>query len=169
MKIGELKYQEIFENEINELDKQAKDVDKLYDETHQALQANLDRMTNKAMFGTTSPYRDISELSKSLTGIKQTRVSISHERINLKKTIVELGLKDKQTNSDATNANTNELLMRDILAQIGKKQEINKPLPGEINNKGIEKLNDLDPKQLGVNTNDLKMIERFKENINKKD
>lgn len=165
MKIGELKYQEIFEDELNELNSQAKEVDDLYDETHKALEKNINRMTDKSMFGTTSPYRDISELSKSLTSIKQTRVSISHEKINLKKTIVELGLKDKQSNTDSQNANTSELLMRDILAQIGRKHEINKPAPEEINNKGIDHLDSLDPKQLGLNDNDEKMIERFKNNI----
>lgn len=133
MKIGELKYQEIFEDELNELNNQAAEVDSLYDETHKALEKNINRMTDKSMFGTTSPYRDISELSKSLTSIKQTRVSISHEKINLKKTIVELGLKDKQSNTDSQNANTSELLMRDILAQISRKHEINKPAPGDLN------------------------------------
>lgn len=165
MKIGELKYQEIFQDELNELNNQAAEVDSLYDETHKALEKNINRMTDKSMFGTTSPYRDISELSKSLTSIKQTRVSISHEKINLKKTIVELGLKDKQSNTDSQNANTSELLMRDILAQIGRKHEINKPAPGEINNKGIDNLDSLDPKQLGLNDNDERMIERFKNNI----
>lgn len=169
MKIGELKYQEIFDDELNDLDNQAKEVDNLYNETHKALEVNIDRMSGKSMFGTTSPYRDISELSKSLTSIKQTRVSISHEKINLKKTIVELGLKDKQSNTDATNANTNEVLMRDILAQIGRKQEINKPFPGESNNNGIDKLQErMDPKKLGLNANDERMIERFKENIKEK-
>lgn len=170
MKIGELKYQEIFTDELNELDQQAIEIDKLYDETHKALEKNINRMTDKSMFGTTSPYRDISELSKSLTGIKQTRVSISHEKINLKKTIVELGLKDKQSNTDATNANTNEVLMRDILTQISKKQELNKPFPGENNLNGIDKLNErMDPKKLGLNSNDEKMIERFKQNLTKKE
>lgn len=168
MKLGELKYQDIFTDELNELDKQAQDVDNLYEETHKALEKNINRMTDKSMFGTTSPYRDISELSKSLTGIKQTRVSISHEKIALKKTIVELGLKDKQTSSDSKNASTNEMLMRDILTQISKKQEINKPFPGENNNKGVENLDNLDPKKLGLNANDERMIERFKENLGKK-
>lgn len=165
MKIGELKYQEIFQDELNELNNQAAEVDNLYDETHKALEKNINRMTDKSMFGTTSPYRDISELSKSLTSIKQTRVSISHEKINLKKTIVELGLKDKQSNTDSQNANTSELLMRDILTQISRKHEINKPAPEEINNKGIDNLDSLDPKQLGLNDNDERMIERFKNNI----
>lgn len=165
MKIGELKYQEIFQDELNELNNQAAEVDSLYDETHKALEKNINRMTDKSMFGTTSPYRDISELSKSLTSIKQTRVSISHEKINLKKTIVELGLKDKQSNTDSQNANTSELLMRDILTQISRKHEINKPSPDEINNKGIDNLDSLDPKQLGLNDNDERMIERFKNNI----
>lgn len=168
MKLKELKYEEIFADEITDLDNQAKEVDSLYQETHQALERNINRMTDKSMFGTTSPYRDISELSKSLTSIKQTRVSISHEKINLKKTIVELGLKDKQSNTDATNANTNELLMRDILTQIGKKTEITKPSPEEINNKGIEKLDNLDPQKIGINDNDLKMIARFKEQVKNK-
>lgn len=165
MKIGELKYQEIFQDELNELNNQAAEIDNLYDETHKALEKNINRMTDKSMFGTTSPYRDISELSKSLTSIKQTRVSISHEKINLKKTIVELGLKDKQSNTDSQNANTSELLMRDILTQISRKHEINKPAPEEINNKGIDNLDSLDPKQLGLNDNDERMIERFKNNI----
>lgn len=169
MKIGELKYQEIFTDELQELDQQAQEIDNLYNETHKALEKNINRMADKSMFGTTSPYRDISELSKSLTGIKQTRVSISHEKINLKKTIVELGLKDKQSNTDATNANTNEVLMRDILAQISRKQELNKPFPGESNLKGIDKLNErMDPKKLGLNSNDEKMIERFNQNIKEK-
>ena len=86
----------------------------------------------------------------------------------MKKTIVELGLKDKQTSSDSKNASTNEMLMRDILTQIGKKQEINKPFPGENNNKGVENLDNLDPKKLGLNANDERMIERFKENLGKK-
>ena len=55
--------------------------------------------------------------------------------------------------------------MRDILAQISRKHEINKPAPGEINNKGLDNLDSLDPKQLGLNDNDERMIERFKNNI----
>ncbi len=165
MKLTELKYQEIFNDEMTDLNNQAEEIDKLYDETHLALEKNINRMTDKSMFGTTSPYRDISELSKSLTSIKQTRVSISHEKIALKKTIVELGLKDKQSNTDSQNANTSELLMRDILAQIGRKNDIHRPFPGESNNKGADNLSNLDPRKLGLNDNDEKMIERFKNNI----
>ncbi len=156
-------YGDYFEPELKELDDESVKIDSLYDEAHQALEKNINRMNDKTMFGSSSPYRDISELSKTLGGIRQTKVSIVHEKIALKKTISELELKSKQTSTDAKNGNTNELLMRDILAEIGHKVDINKPTVKEMtNDNGKEMLDNLSPKSLGINENDLKMIDKFK-------
>lgn len=156
-------YNDYFKPELDALDKEAVITDNLYNEAHQALEKNISRMNDKTMFGSTSPYRDISELSKTLGGIRQTKVSIVHEKIALKKTISELELKNKQSKTDAQNGNTSELLMRDILVQIGAKADFSKPSIHELtNNNGKENLDNLNPKDIGVNENDLKMIDKFK-------
>ena len=56
--------------------------------------------------------------------------------------------------------------MRDFLSEIQRqKPDYNKPQVHEITNqKGIENLQTLDPAKLGINENDLKMIDRFKNN-----
>jgi hypothetical protein len=152
------KYADLFKDEMVDLQDQAKETDKLYDETHQAMEKNLDRMNSKTMFGSTSPYRDISELSKSLTGIRQTRVSITRERINLKKSQAELEIKNKQTDNDSKNATTNEFIMRDYMSKfIGSSQQ-----NGNQDNTGIDKLSKLTEKDVGLNENEINMISNFK-------
>lgn len=155
-------YKKMFEEDIKEFDNQAKETDKLYNETHSALERNLNRMSDKQMFGSSSPYRDIAELSKTLTGIRQTRISIVKERAAVKKTMVELSLKAQSNNNDTKNANTNEMLMKDILAQFDKRVDNIKMNNSANMNKGLDKLSNLDPESVGLNENDVKMIENFK-------
>lgn len=163
MKVNIEDYSSYFKPELDALDNEGKEIDKLYNETHQALEKQINRMNSPTMIGSTSPYRDISELSKTLGGIRQTKVSVTHEKIALKKTVAELELKNKQTQTNAQNGNTNELLMRDILNQISHKTDISKPNKTELSdNEGLDKLGQIDPKKLGINENDLKMIEKFK-------
>ena len=155
-------YKELFDPELNELNTQAVKTDELYNETHQALEKNINRMNDKSMFGTSSPYRDISELSKSLTSIRQTSISIIREKISLKQIIQNLILKSAQIKSDSKTANVNESLMRNILTEINRKTEL-RPTHNELtNNNGIEHLDKYKIDELGLNDNDLKMIEKFR-------
>lgn len=160
------KYDELFINEENELNNQYDKTEELYNETHKALDKNILRMESKTMIGTTSPYRDISELSKTLTGIRQTSVNITKEKINLKKIKVELELKEKQTATNSQNAQTSETMLRDIVTSIGIKEAFMKNT--KTSNKGIENLKNLDIEDIGINENDLKMIEAYKKSDGKR-
>lgn len=155
-------YKELFKGELSQLDDQYAKTNDLYDKTYKALDKNVQRMEEKTVFGGTSPYRDISELSKSLGSISQTTLAITREKINTKKTIAELELKAKRNVSDAKTADTNEFLMRDMLIKLGSKNNLTRPDKSELSTKGIENLNNMNPNELGINENDLKGIERFK-------
>jgi len=165
-------YSHIFDNELDQLDDQYNKTNELFEKVSLALDKNITRMNDKAMFGTTSPYRDISELSKSAASIRQTALSITHERVGIKKTIAELEIKAKQTKTDAQNAMTSETLMKDILSKIQSVPELDKKIMKQQSDhntsRGMERLANLDPKDLGINENDIKSISRFKGNLDKK-
>ena len=80
--------------------------------------------------------------------------------------LAELTLKRNSQKTDEKNASTSESLMREVLMEINRKNpQMTKATQSELSNKnGIDKLNDLDPKQLGINENDLKMINKFSKN-----
>jgi len=159
-------YEEYFQPEINMLDDQYNKNEKLYNEVHSSLEVNLDKMNGKAMFGASSPHRDVAELGKVLNDIRGNQVSTIKEKAGIKKTIKELELKansikqNDKTNMDAQN------ILKDLVSTIqSKNSNLITPTNNEKSNtKGLDKLNNLNPDQLGINSNDLKMIDQFKKN-----
>ena len=160
----ESRYSEYFQPEIDAMDKQASENDKLYNEVHKAIEKNLGRLDGKMMMGASSPYRDIAMLGDTLNDIRANQVSIIKEKANIKKTIIDLDIRKENSKSQSNDAETNQLLMRDILTRIQKEiPNITKPTNTEMSdNRGIEQLKNLDPKKLGLNSNDFSMIEKFK-------
>jgi hypothetical protein len=71
-------------------------------------------------------------------------------------------------NSD--NAQANEIMMKQMLSTImTKNPEVTKATVDEkVNNRGREELANIDPNTLGLNNNDLAMIDRFKKNLGKR-
>ena len=156
--------EEYFGDEIDLLNEQFKENEKLYEEVHRGMEKNIERLDNKAMFGSSSPYRDIAELGKVLNDVRSNQVQIIKERTNVKKTIKDLELRRENMKKDEKNSANAEVLMKDLITEItSQRPEITKPTISEKNNnKGIEKLNNLNPDQLGLNENDFRMIEKFK-------
>ena len=163
-------YQEYFQPELDLLDDQYNKNEQLYDEVHGSLERNLERMDGKTMFGTTSPHRDIAELGKVLNDIRGNQVSTIKERSSIKKTIKELELKRDNMKQNSDNAQANEIMMKQMLSTImTKNPEVTKATVSEkVNNKGKEELANIDPNTLGLNNNDLAMIDRFKKNLGKR-
>lgn len=159
-------YEEYFQPEINMLDDQYNKNEKLYDEVHSSLEINLDKMNGKSMFGASSPHRDVAELGKVLNDIRGNQVSTIKEKAGIKKTIKELELKassikqNDKSNMDAQN------ILKDLVSSIqSKNSNLITPTSNEKSNtKGLDKLKNLNPDQLGINSNDLKMIDQFKKN-----
>lgn len=156
--------EEYFGEEIELLNEQFDENKKLYEEVHKGMDKNLKRLEGNSMFGSSSPYRDIAELGKVLNDVRSNQVQIIKERTNVKKTIKDLEFKRENIKKDEKNNATAELLMKDLISEITRqKPEIIKPTVSEKNNnKGIEKLDKLDPEYLGLNENDFKMIDKFK-------
>ncbi len=156
--------EEYFGDEIDLLNDQFNENEKLYEEVHRGMEKNIERLDNKAMFGSSSPYRDIAELGKVLNDVRSNQVQIIKERTNVKKTIKDLELRRENMKKDEKNSANAEILMKDLITEITRQRpEITKPTISEKNNnKGIEKLNNLNPDQLGLNENDFRMIEKFK-------
>lgn len=156
--------EEYFGDEIDLLNEQFNENEKLYEEVHRGMEKNIERLDNKAMFGSSSPYRDIAELGKVLNDVRSNQVQIIKERTNVKKTIKDLELRRENMKKDEKNSANAEVLMKDLITEITRQRpEITKPTISEKNNnKGIEKLNNLNPDQLGLNENDFRMIEKFK-------
>lgn len=163
--IKDMDFQEYFEPEINELESQSKKNEELYDEVHQSLEKNLERLNAKTMYGAGTPHKDISALGDTLNSIRSNQVQIIKEKSNVKKTIIDLELKRSNQKIEAQASNTNETLMRELLMEFNHKvPNFNEVSPSEKSNtKGAEELANLDPKQLGINENDLKMIDKFAE------
>ncbi len=152
-----------FGEELELFNAQFNENENLYQEVHKGMEKNLERLDNKTMFGSTSPYRDIAELGKVLNDVRSNQVQIIKERANVKKTIKDLELKRENIKKDETNSANAELLMKDLISELTRqKPEITKTTVAERTNKGIEKLQNLNPEELGLNANDFKMIEKFK-------
>ena len=160
----ESRFSEYFQDELNSMDKQAAENDKLYNEVHKAMDKNLGRLDGKMMMGSSSPYRDIAMLGDTLNDIRANQVAIIKEKANIKKTIIDLDIRKENSKSQSNDAETNQMLMRDILIRIQKEvPDITKPTNTEMSDKrGLEQLKGLDPKTLGLNSNDFTMIEKFK-------
>lgn len=163
-------YQEYFQPELDLLDDQYKKNEDLYKEVHSSLEKNLERMEGKTMFNSSSPHRDIAELGKVLNDIRGNQVSTIKERSGIKKTIKELELKRDNMKQNSDNAQNTEVMMKQMLATIMvKNPELSKATEKEKGDKrGHEELANLDPNTLGLNNNDLAMIDRFKKNLGKK-
>lgn len=158
--------EEYFGEEIELLNDQFNENEKLYEEVHKGMEKNIERLDSKAMFGSSSPYRDIAELGKVLNDVRSNQVQIIKERTNVKKTVKDLELRRENMKKDEKNSTNAELLMKDLISEITRQRpEIEKSTVAErTNNKGLEKLKDLNPEKLGLNSNDFKMIETFRNN-----
>jgi hypothetical protein len=156
--------EEYFGEEIDLLNNQFNENEKLYEEVHRGMDKNLERLDNKAMFGSSSPYRDIAELGKVLNDVRSNQVQIIKERTNVKKTVKDLEFKRESLKKDEKNNSNAEMLMKDLISEITRqKPDITTASVAEKNNKkGIEQLDKLDPEKLGLNENDFKMIDTFK-------
>lgn len=160
-------YGEYFDPELQELNIQSSKNDILYDEVHKSMEKCLDKLEAKTMYGAGGmPHKDVASLGTVLNDIRSNQVQIIKEKSGIKKTIAELTLKRNSQKTDEKNASTSESLMREVLMEINRKNpQMTKATQSELSNKnGIDKLNDLDPKQLGINENDLKMINKFSKN-----
>ena len=156
--------EEYFSEEIELFNDQFNENEKLYEEVHRGMEKNLERLDGKAMFGSSSPYRDIAELGKVLNDVRSNQVSIIKERANVKKTVKDLEFKRENMKKDEKNSTNAELLMKDLISELTRQQpDIAKSTVAERNNnKGIEKLENLNPEELGLNENDYRMIDKFK-------
>lgn len=157
-------YQEKFDPILTALDEQATLNSELYDEVHKSLEKDLKRLDGDRMIGSSSPSKSIAETGKVLSEIRGNQVNIIKEKSNVIKTIADLEIRERNSNSQATDAGTNQFLMQNILNEISKKVgDISKPTISEIqDNRGKEALDKLDPKTLGLNDNDFAMIDKFK-------
>jgi hypothetical protein len=162
---NETNYQQYFQPEIDALENQYQKNEQLYNEVHGCLESNIDKLQNsKQMFGASTPHRDIADLGKVLNEIRGNQVATIKEKSNIKKTIKEFEFKrdnmklGEKNNVDAQN------LMKDLVSSIqARNPEIIKTTNSERSStKGLDKLQELEPSQLGLNSNDFKMIEQFK-------
>jgi hypothetical protein len=166
----DLQYEEYFKPELDSLNQQSQENDKLYKEVHSSMSKNLDRLNSKQMYGTSSPHRDIAEVGKVLNDIRGNQVQIIKEKANIKKTIIDLDIRKENSKASVKDSNTNEALMQDILREIRHGiPNISKPTHSEVSStKGKDELAKIDPKSLGLNENDLSMIKKFKNNSGNK-
>jgi len=156
--------EEYFGEEIDLLNEQFEENEKLYNEVHRGMEKNLERLDGKAMFGSSSPYRDIAELGKVLNDVRGNQVQIIKERTNVKKTVKDLEFKRENMKKDEKNNSNAELLMKDLISELTRqKPDITTSTVAERNsNKGMDKLDKLNPDELGLNENDYRMIDKFK-------
>lgn len=164
------KYYNEFQPELEALDKQTTENDKLYGEVHKAMESCLGRLEGKQMFGSSSPTKDIAQLGEVLNGVRKSQIDIIKEKGNIKKTIFDLDIRKDNSKSQSQDANTNQMLMRDILTRIQKEApNVTKPTADELSNTtGRDALKHLNPDELGINENDYKMINVFKTNKGKR-
>ena len=157
-------YEEKFEPIINALDEQANLNNELYNEVHKSLEKDLNRLNGERMIGSSSPSKSIAETGKVLSEIRGNQVNIIKEKANIIKTVADLEIRERNSNNQATDTETNQFLMHNILNEISKKiGNVSKPSISEIqDNRGKEELDKLNPDVLGLNDNDFAMIDRFK-------
>ena len=157
-------YQEYFKPELDALDNQYDKNEQLYDEVHKSLERKLDTLDGKAMFGAGSPHRDVAELGKVLNDIRGNQVATIKERTNVKKTIKDFELRERNFNTSTNETEALQEVMKNVITSLQyNNPQVSIPTSKEkANNDGIEKLKDLDPIALGLNENDMKMIDRFK-------
>jgi hypothetical protein len=159
---NETNYQEYFQPEIDALEKQFNKNEELYNEVHGCLEINIDKINSgKQMFGASTPHRDIADLGKVLNEIRSNQVATIKEKSNIKKTIKEFEFKRDNMKQGEKNNVDAQILMKELVSSIqSKNTDIIKPSSNNMN--GAEKLQNLDPVELGINENDFKMIDQFK-------
>lgn len=157
-------YQEYFKPELDALDNQYNKNEELYNEVHKSLEKKLDTLDGKAMFGAGSPHRDVAELGKVLNDIRGNQVQTIKERTNVKKTIKDFELRERNINTSTTETEALQEVMKSVITnlQYSNPTAITPTATEKRNNFGIEELKNLDPNTLGLNENDLKMIDKFK-------
>jgi hypothetical protein len=86
------------------------------------------------------------------------------ERTNVKKTIKDFELRERNFNTSTNETEALQEVMKNVITSLQyNNPQVSVPTNKEkANNDGIEKLKDLDPIALGLNENDMKMIDRFK-------
>lgn len=163
--MAETNYQEYFQPEIDQLDAQYEKNEKLYDEVHGCLEQNIEKLNGKAMFGASSPHRDIADLGKVLNEIRGNQVSTIKEKSNIKKTIKDFEFKrDNMKQGEKNNVDAQNLMKEMISSIQANHTDLIKTSHQDQTKttKGVDQLSKLDPDDLGLNENDLKMIEQFK-------
>ena len=157
-------YQEYFKPELDALDNQYNKNEELYGEVHKSLERKLDSLDNKAMFGAGSPHRDVAELGKVLNDIRGNQVATIKERTNVKKTIKDFELRERNLTTNTSETEALQEVMKSVITslQYNNPQSQVPSYSEKRNMDGIEHLKKLDPETLGLNENDLKMIDRFK-------
>lgn len=158
------KYYKIFEEELNAFSEEGKKIDELYSESHTLFDRKLNKGVNGAMFGSSSGDKDAIEMSKSLCSIRQTKLSVIKEITNLKKTVSELNLKEKQQILESDEAKDKQHII-DILEALSKSGNRYSDAIGRApTTEGIEML---DTDNIPLTAVDTEMVNRFREN-NKK-
>ena len=157
-------YEEYFQPELDALDNQYNKNEELYTEVHKSLERKLDTIDGKAMFGAGSPHKDVAELGKVLNDIRGNQVATIKERTNVKKTIKDFELRERNINTTVSESDALQEVMKDVITSLQyNNPQVSVPTNKEkANNSGIEHLKNLDPATLGLNENDMKMIDRFK-------
>lgn len=157
-------YEEYFKPELEALDDQYTKNESLYNDVYKGMEKNLGRLDARTMLGGgSSPYRDISELGKVLNDIRGNQVSTIKEKTTIKKTIKELELRrENMTKTDNNNVDA-QSLMKELITSIQSKtpEFSNVTVKEKTDYKGLDKLNNLDPEEIGINENDLRMIDKF--------
>lgn len=161
------KYYKIFKEDLDSLNDEGRKVDDLYDEAHNLFARKLDK-NNTSMFGGSTSDKDSIELSKSLSGIRQNKLNVLKEITSLKRTIAELNLKESQQIASDDDMHQKELLTN-LLIKITTRSsgsEYRNVIDRSSDSEGLDKL---DTSFINLNTDETKMIERFKQKGNKND
>lgn len=161
-------YEEYFSPELKALDNQYQKNEELYNEVHKSLDKNLTKIDGNSMFGAGSPHREVAELGKVLNDIRGNQVAVIKEKSNIKKTIKDFEFKQQNAARNEAGSENLQVMMKDLISNIqATRTDMTKPSYSEkVNNKGAENLSNLKPEDLGINENDLAMIDRFRGTTN---
>ena len=111
-------YQEYFKPELDALDNQYNKNEELYGEVHKSLERKLDSLDNKAMFGAGSPHRDVAELGKVLNDIRGNQVATIKERTNVKKTIKDFELRERNLTTNTSETEALQEVMKSVITSL---------------------------------------------------
>lgn len=155
------KYFKIFKPDIDMFYEEGRKTDELYNEAHTLLERKLNKGNNGAMFGGSSGDRDIIEMSKSLSTIRQTKLNVIKEASNLKKIVAELNIKDRQQALESDEIRDKQQILAVLDALTSKNGTHRNVVPKSSNDAGLELLNTDNIKLSNIDT---EMIERYKKN-----